>query len=80
MLDLYPGVALCEFFISTHRDTACLLPLNYNMYPPCCVCDLIFSNAEVIYGWRSRGKDKKKAANFGYTTLLPDNIPQSINI
>lgn len=39
-----------------------------------------FSNAEVISGWRQRGKDKKDATNFGYTTLLPDNIPQSTNI
>lgn len=40
----------------------------------------IFSNAEVIVGWRNRGKNKKASSNFGYTTLLPDNIPQSINI
>lgn len=39
-----------------------------------------FSNAEVIYKWRQRGKDKKDATNFGYTTLLPDKIPQSTNI
>lgn len=41
---------------------------------------LITSNAEVVVGWRNRGKDRKAASNFGYTTLLPDNIPQSINI
>ncbi|CAN0249624.1 unnamed protein product [Pylaiella littoralis] len=42
--------------------------------------DIVDSNAEVVVGWRNRGKDKKDAANFGYTTLLPDNIPQSTNI
>ena len=40
----------------------------------------LYSNAYVVAAWRQRGKDKKDAANFGYTTLLPDNIPQSINI
>eukprot|EP00903_Cladosiphon_okamuranus_P008352 g8033.t1 len=42
--------------------------------------DLTEANAEVISGWRQRGKDKKDATNFGYTTLLPDNVPQSTNI
>lgn len=37
-------------------------------------------NAFVVSSWRKRGKDKKAAANFGYTTLLPDKVPQSINI
>lgn len=37
-------------------------------------------NAEVVAGWRKRGKGKKQAQNFGYTTLLPDNVPQSTNI
>ena len=40
----------------------------------------LYSNAYVVAAWRQRGKDKKDAANFGYTTLLPDNIPQSINL
>lgn len=30
--------------------------------------------------WSGRGKSTKKALNFRYTTLLPDNIPQSTNI
>eukprot|EP00752_Nemacystus_decipiens_P012081 g10711.t1 len=38
------------------------------------------ANAQVIIGWRDRGKSKVEARNFGYTTLLPDNIPQSTNI
>eukprot|EP00752_Nemacystus_decipiens_P003497 g3229.t1 len=42
--------------------------------------DMIAENAHLVSAWRQRGKDKKDAANFGYTTLLPDNIPQSINI
>ncbi|CAM9747685.1 unnamed protein product [Pylaiella littoralis] len=42
--------------------------------------DIVDENAYVVSTWRTRGKDKKDAANFGYTTLLPDNIPQSINI
>ena len=46
---------------------------------PFSTCPL-YSNAYVVAAWRQRGKDKKDAANFGYKTLLPDNIPQSINI
>ncbi|CAM9249351.1 unnamed protein product [Ascophyllum nodosum] len=42
--------------------------------------DIVTANAEVVAAWRQRGKDKKKANNFGYTTLLPNYIPQSINI
>lgn len=38
------------------------------------------SNAYLVYKWRQRGKDKKKANNFAYKTLLPEYIPQSINI
>ncbi|CAM9249501.1 unnamed protein product [Ascophyllum nodosum] len=38
------------------------------------------ANAEIVAGWRKRGKNKKQAKNFGYYTLLPDSIPQSINI
>lgn len=41
---------------------------------------MLLRNAHVVSAWRQRGKDKRDAANFGYTTLLPDNIPQSINI
>ncbi|CAN0288357.1 unnamed protein product [Ascophyllum nodosum] len=37
-------------------------------------------NAELVAGWRQRGKNKNKAKNFGYFTLLPDNVPQSTNI
>lgn len=37
-------------------------------------------NAYLVAAWRAKGKDKKDAANFAYTTLLPDYIPQSINI
>eukprot|EP00903_Cladosiphon_okamuranus_P014136 g13137.t1 len=42
--------------------------------------DMVAENADIVSAWRQRGKDKKDAANFAYTTLLPDNIPQSINI
>ncbi|CAM9747614.1 unnamed protein product [Pylaiella littoralis] len=42
--------------------------------------DIVAANAYVVSGWRKRGKGKKEATNFGYNTLLPDNIPQSINI
>lgn len=42
--------------------------------------DLEEKNAEVTTIWRSRDKTAKKALNFRYTTLLPDNIPQSTNI
>lgn len=37
-------------------------------------------NAYLVSEWRKRGKDQKDAANFAYNTLLPDYIPQSINI
>eukprot|EP00904_Undaria_pinnatifida_P008485 jgi/Undpi1/4767/HiC_scaffold_18.g08120.m1 len=42
--------------------------------------DMVDENAYVVAAWRKRGKGKKNAANFAYTTLLPDNVPQSINI
>ncbi|CBN79156.1 Lipoxygenase [Ectocarpus siliculosus] len=42
--------------------------------------DLVADNADVVSGWRGRGKAGKVANNMAYTTLLPDNIPQSINI
>ncbi|CAM9948335.1 unnamed protein product [Ectocarpus fasciculatus] len=42
--------------------------------------DLVSDNAEVIFRWRQRGKNRRDANNMGYTTLLPDYIPQSINI
>ncbi|CAN0224047.1 unnamed protein product [Ectocarpus sp. 6 AP-2014] len=42
--------------------------------------DMVDENAFVVSSWRKRGKGKKAAANFGYTTLLPDKVPQSINI
>eukprot|EP00904_Undaria_pinnatifida_P007085 jgi/Undpi1/3506/HiC_scaffold_16.g06878.m1 len=42
--------------------------------------DLIDTNAYLVSEWRKRGKEKKSATNFAYTTLLPDNIPQSTNI
>ncbi|CAM9225448.1 unnamed protein product [Hapterophycus canaliculatus] len=42
--------------------------------------ELVDENAFVTYSWKGRGKDKKDAANFAYKILLPDNVPQSINI
>ncbi|CAM9988636.1 unnamed protein product [Ectocarpus sp. 4 AP-2014] len=42
--------------------------------------DLVVDNADVVSGWRQRGKGRRAASNMAYTTLLPDNIPQSINI
>ncbi|CAN0326469.1 unnamed protein product [Ectocarpus sp. 6 AP-2014] len=42
--------------------------------------DMVDENALVVSSWRKRGKGKRAAANFGYTTLLPEKVPQSINI
>ncbi|CAM9888708.1 unnamed protein product [Scytosiphon promiscuus] len=42
--------------------------------------ELVDDNAFLTYSWKARGKDRKDAANFAYKTLLPDNVPQSINI
>ncbi|WP_411024149.1 hypothetical protein, partial [Salmonella sp. s58408] len=42
--------------------------------------NLASDNSYIASEWRSRGKDKHEANNFCYTTLLPEKIPQSINI
>ncbi|CAM9284618.1 unnamed protein product [Choristocarpus tenellus] len=42
--------------------------------------DIEDKNGDVVSAWKSRGMDKKAAKNFAYKTLLPRDIPQSINI
>ncbi|CAM9597683.1 unnamed protein product [Discosporangium mesarthrocarpum] len=37
-------------------------------------------NADVVSAWKAKGMERKLAANYAYNILLPDNIPQSINI
>ena len=62
----------------------CLTPLFdasfFDPFPTVFCLSCMRSNADIVAGWRKRGKNKKEAKNFGYTTLLPDKIPQSINI
>lgn len=41
---------------------------------------VIFRNSGLVQAALKKGKDKKDAKNFAYKTLLPDYIPQSINI
>lgn len=40
----------------------------------------LHSNADIVTKWVAKEKEAHDATNFAYTTLMPDLIPQSINI
>eukprot|EP00904_Undaria_pinnatifida_P004861 jgi/Undpi1/1504/HiC_scaffold_11.g04894.m1 len=42
--------------------------------------NLIVKNAQIVNSWKLKSKSDHVAKNFAYKTLMPDNIPQSINI
>eukprot|EP00904_Undaria_pinnatifida_P004858 jgi/Undpi1/1501/HiC_scaffold_11.g04891.m1 len=42
--------------------------------------ELTVTNADIVTKWVAKEKEAHDATNFAYTTLMPDLIPQSINI